>query len=72
MLATYTYERSGYALFVSVGKFGVVHKGKLVADDGGIKIVAIKTIKCKLLSQCKLNNIVNQYIRNFSIYVSYI
>ena len=33
------------------GKFGVVHKGKLVADNGNLKVVAIKTIKCKLLSQ---------------------
>ena len=30
-----------------VGKFGVVHKGKLIADDGNHKVVAIKTIKCK-------------------------
>ena len=34
----------------NTGKFGVVHKGKLVADDGNLKVVAIKTIKCKFLS----------------------
>ena len=27
----------------------MVHKGKLVEDNGDLKIVAIKTIKCKLL-----------------------
>ena len=36
-----------YLLTLYVGKFGVVHKGRLVADDGNFKLVAIKTIKCK-------------------------
>ena len=31
-----------------IGKFGVVHKGKLVTDNGDVIMVAIKTIKCKL------------------------
>ena len=35
-------------MYVCIGKFGVVHKGNLVADDGSLKLVAIKTIKCKL------------------------
>ena len=39
---------------MSVGKFGVVHKGKLVSDNGNFNVVAIKTIKCKLISQCNL------------------
>ena len=36
---------------MSIGKFGVVHKGKLVSDNGNFSVVAIKTIKCKLVSQ---------------------
>ena len=31
------------------GAFGVVHKGELRNSDGGIKAVAIKTIKCKFI-----------------------
>ena len=34
-----------------IGTFGVVHKGKLVTDNGDVIMVAIKTIKCKL-KQC--------------------
>ena len=34
--------------FSVLGKFGVVHKGNLVTDEGNLKVVAIKTIKCKL------------------------
>ena len=37
-------------VLLSTGKFGVVHKGNLLADDGNHKVVAIKTIKCKLVS----------------------
>ena len=40
-----------YCQYYIIGKFGVVHRGELVADDGSIKIVAIKTIKCELLPQ---------------------
>ena len=29
------------------GAFGVVHKGEMIASDGTVKAVAIKTIKCK-------------------------
>ena len=39
-------------ILLSTGKFGVVHKGNLLTDEGYHKVVAIKTIKCKILSQC--------------------
>ena len=38
-------------VLLSTGKFGVVHKGNLLTDEGYHKVVAIKTIKCKILSQ---------------------
>jgi len=34
-------------LYLTLGAFGMVHKGKLVMPDSSVKIVAIKTIKCK-------------------------
>lgn len=37
-----------FLVHLSIGKFGVVHKGNLLTDDGNHKVVAIKTIKCKL------------------------
>ena len=54
-LGTYIYSVHTFLLSQCVGKFGVVHKGKLVADDGNLKLVAIKTIKCKL--SCNLQDI---------------
>ena len=42
--------KMAYYTYMYIGKFGVVHRGKLVAGDGNPKVVAIKTIKCKLLS----------------------
>ena len=36
-----------YVIFNILGAFGVVHKGEMIASDGTVKAVAIKTIKCK-------------------------
>ena len=44
----YLINHAYFYICAYVGKFGVVHKGKLIADDGNLKVVAIKTIKCKL------------------------
>jgi len=32
---------------LTIGAFGMVHKGKLIMSDSSVKNVAIKTIKCK-------------------------
>ena len=32
----------------------MVHKGEMIASDGIVKAVAIKTIKCELLCKCVL------------------
>ena len=34
-------------VFNILGAFGVVHKGEMIASDGTLKAVAIKTIKCQ-------------------------
>ena len=34
-------------IFNILGAFGVVHKGEMIASDGILKAVAIKTIKCQ-------------------------
>ena len=39
-----------WIIFNILGAFGVVHKGEMIASDGTVRAVAIKTIKCKFLS----------------------
>ena len=36
-------------IHISVGAFGMVHKGELLMPDGNARAVAIKAIKCKSL-----------------------
>ena len=38
----------------SLGAFGIVHKGEMVASDGKVKAVAIKTIKCECVIVLKM------------------
>ena len=43
-------------IFNILGAFGMVHKGEMIASDGTVKAMAIKTIKCKFCYNILLYN----------------
>jgi len=48
-----------HRLLSHTGAFGIVHKGEMISSDGIIKAVAIKTIKCKYVTNDMIIEVIN-------------